>query len=470
MQPIQNLNGYDRPWAGGTGKNMAHVTIADGTATGVTTTNNGDGTVTFSGTPTSTAVRFVATDIALTAGVTYALSGRPQSADLPNDVWLGIYLLDSTSVISGTADRGEGSTYTPTEDVTVRLGARFPSGTTLDSVTFSPMLRIADTDPAFEPWENICPIYGHVSATAYRTGKNILPKRAARTVEANGLTVTTNADGTVLVNGTSTGAIITLRNHAQLANAGFGALAGQRLTLSGCPAGGSTSTYRIAWYNYDQPLTWSSDIGSGSTGTMMDLDANPNMSLVIRVANGTVCDNLLFKPMIRPETDTVSTYSPYTGNNYEVLFGQTVYGGTLDFVTGVLTATWKYRTLTGTESYSMSNTTYLISIARSSYDNEAKNDGQIISDRFAYTANVTGWNFGRVTISSAGIIQFTNANQYYADADSFKSWVAAQYAAGTPVQLCYELATPQTIQLDPQAITTLQGQNNIWATTTTNEP
>lgn len=329
MQPIQSFNGYDRPWAGGTGKNMAHVTIADGTAAGVTTTNNGDGTVTFSGAPTTTAVRYVAIGINLTAGVTYALSGRPQSADLPNDVWLGIYPLDSTSVITGTADRGSGSTYTPTEDMTVRLGARFPSGTTLDNVTFSPMLRLADTDPSFEPWENICPIYGYTAASAH--------------------------------------------------------------------------------------VSHNSDLSDPT--------------------------------------------------NYAASFGQTVYGGTLDFVTGVLTMTMAFAELTGTESYSGTTN---ISLSRSSVGG-GKTSGAIISDRFksGYSGSA---NFGSVRLSSAGAIQFSNNDLYFADAAAFKAWVAEQYAAGAPVQLCYELATPQTIQLDPQAITTFQGRNNIWASFTTNEP
>ena len=31
------------------------------------------------------------------------------------------------------------------------------------------------------------------------------------------------------------------------------------------------------------------------------------------------------------------------------------------------------------------------------------------------------------------------------------------------VQLCYELATPQTYQLDPQTISLLHGNNNVWS-------
>ena len=305
LSNIRPIYGHVSATATRCGKNLANVTIASG-GTAPAITNNGDGTVTFNGTiGIVAAVRFVATNIHLTAGVTYALSGMPQSSDLPNGVWLGIYLLDSTSAISGTADRGEGSTYTPAENMTVRLGARFPDGTTLDNVTFKPMLRASDTSASFEA---------------------------------------------------------------------------------------------------------------------------------------------------------------YNGNNYEVTFGQTVYGGTLDLAAGRLTETMAFRELTGAETYSG---TTVISIARASVGG-AKTGGAILSDRFKSGFGTA--DFGSVRLSSAGIIQFSNNDLRFADADAFQTWAAAQYAAGTPVQLCYELATPQTIQLDPQSITTLQGQNNIWVTTETNEP
>lgn len=42
-------------------------------------------------------------------------------------------------------------------------------------------------------------------------------------------------------------------------------------------------------------------------------------------------------------------------------------------------------------------------------------------------------------------------------------YLEAQYAAGTPVQICVELAEPRTIQLSPQTITTLVGTNNVWS-------
>ena len=44
----------------------------------------------------------------------------------------------------------------------------------------------------------------------------------------------------------------------------------------------------------------------------------------------------------------------------------------------------------------------------------------------------------------------------------WKEYLAAQYAAGTPVQVCYEIAEPYTIQLTPQQIAALSGVNTLY--------
>ena len=54
----------------------------------------------------------------------------------------------------------------------------------------------------------------------------------------------------------------------------------------------------------------------------------------------------------------------------------------------------------------------------------------------------------------------------YNTADSaagFKAFIAAQYASGTPVQVCYKLATPQIIQLTPQEIKAIKGINTLYS-------
>ena len=47
--------------------------------------------------------------------------------------------------------------------------------------------------------------------------------------------------------------------------------------------------------------------------------------------------------------------------------------------------------------------------------------------------------------------------------EKFNAACAELYAAGTPLEVVYELETPYTIQLTPQQLSTLKGINNVWS-------
>lgn len=77
----------------------------------------------------------------------------------------------------------------------------------------------------------------------------------------------------------------------------------QSFTLSGCPYGGSDSTYMIAlWQNGSLVKT---DVGEGNT-----IDAGAFDS-TIRVRSGKTASNLTFYPMVRKASDTDPTFQPY---------------------------------------------------------------------------------------------------------------------------------------------------------------
>ena len=50
----------------------------------------------------------------------------------------------------------------------------------------------------------------------------------------------------------------------------------------------------------------------------------------------------------------------------------------------------------------------------------------------------------------------------FPDLDSWKSYLATQYAAGTPVTIAYHLATPEPFSVPPQPIPALSGVNTIY--------
>ena len=156
-----------------------------------------------------------------------------------------------------------------------------------------------------------------------------------------------------------------------------------------------------------------------------------------------------------------TSYEPYTN---------TVYGGSLDVTTGVLTVTHKTLTLTGEEGYN-----YTI------YNESIYTADQILTDSKSGTA-ISGICSMVITSESGRIgnsylaksysdrgLQFYRTITYWGleetTVEALTTKLHDWYEAGTPLQICYELAEPQEIQLSTTQITALLGDNTIWSDT-----
>ena len=138
----------------------------------------------------------------------------------------------------------------------------------------------------------------------------------------------------------------------------------------------------------------------------------------------------------------------------------TVYGGQLDTVTGVLTVDRAKITLTGAEAWQKAgayDTTYYIT--RASCGVAQDNDSALCN---MYKVGSAIGQDGCMRIGSNSVF-FTDSR--YTTKDAFAAAVAALYAANTPLEFVGRLETPLTYQLDPVQITTLLGENNLWADT-----
>lgn len=107
----------------------------------------------------------------------------------------------------------------------------------------------------------------------------------------------------------------------------------------------------------------------------------------------------------------------------------TIYGGEVNAVTGDGQETWQAKTFDGTENWQV-------------YD--AGGIGQ-----FFYTTKYTVdkeplksicSHFGNVRYAGTSIIRIYT--DMFTDGDAWKAYLAAQHAAGTPIQVAYKLATP----------------------------
>ena len=136
----------------------------------------------------------------------------------------------------------------------------------------------------------------------------------------------------------------------------------------------------------------------------------------------------------------------------------TVYGGTVDLVTGVLTVTHGYKVYDGSESgwntYG-SDATFWILV-----------DGKKTGWQTSFCNAFNNVNYAWALPDYGVYCDYTTDNRCYfrqpnVEVASLADWET--WLENNPVQICYELATPQTYQLTGQQIACLLGQNNVWA-------
>lgn len=145
----------------------------------------------------------------------------------------------------------------------------------------------------------------------------------------------------------------------------------------------------------------------------------------------------------------------------------TVYGGTLDLVSGLLTVTmasvdlgtlaWTSATTGTADVYRMRSTGINASVRRPAGSTDA---ADVICSSFkTVTASETYRLTQGVAVDGNGNIQVYDEEYNTAsDAAAFKTAMAG-------VQLVYELAAPQTCQLAPREVDSLLGVNNLWCDT-----
>lgn len=132
------------------------------------------------------------------------------------------------------------------------------------------------------------------------TGKNLL-KNTTTTRTINGVTFTVNADKSVTVNGTANARVIyDVGNISDVGN----------YVLSGCPSGGSASTYGIfvSIEKSGETTQYENDYGSG---VGFQVQNGWIAKAKIDIKSGQTVNNLTFYPMIRDASITDDTYEPY---------------------------------------------------------------------------------------------------------------------------------------------------------------
>ena len=464
IKAVQDLHGYDYPWVGGAGKNKLQNTATSKTSVGITTTVNADGTVSLSGTASDLLNELIGT-IELNAGTTYYISGCPSGGGTTT---YELRVRDA-NYHAYAGDYGTGMSFTVPSDGTYYVAFIIRQGANVSNKLLKPMvcLSTAPNPTTFEPYSNICPIVGWDEVSVDVRGRNML-KIVEQTRTASGVTATVNEDGTITVNGTATASTVVLMNleyyttSSPAQNIGKKCIPNGRYTVS-MDAPNNNYRFQVIASNNASGTDGIATIISASSGEFTIDDAYAYNWARLYIQNGTVANNVVLKPMLRFESDTDTTFEPYNGQTYAIDLNGTRYGGTLDVTTGVLTVTWKYITLDGVTShrkadsiassqglyYSICNITDDVGI------NTISGKTALISDQFIERAQV---QIGNCYITYNGTyLVFVLADQTLSTLADINNWLAQN----TP-SMCYELATPQTVQLTPQQVKTLVGENNIW--------
>ena len=130
----------------------------------------------------------------------------------------------------------------------------------------------------------------------------------------------------------------------------------------------------------------------------------------------------------------------------------TIYGGTLDLTTGLLTVTHVYTTLTSSDLSTAGHASTGVYYVTTGIFSDLLGSGYVYSDRYIST---TGTSINNA-IRALGNKRFGIYDNRFTDLDTAKSLIGE-------VQVVYPLATPTTYQLTAQEISTLLGTNNIYA-------
>lgn len=279
------------------------------TVNGVTTTDNGDGSVTVNGTATDSGVPFWFTleinSFKLDVGKTYCLIGCPITTT--GTASLLATLRDGNGNIINNkvySDSGKGTKFTvDTEHERVYVYLYAYKGAVFDNLTFRPRLIPID----FEP-------YGYRIPVANDTRENLIPYPYSNTTKtSNGLTFTDNKDGTITVNGTATGSTA-----FYLCTIDRGIHFDSKISFSGCPDGGSGSTYGIYLTLYkvtEETKTYVKQVCDVGTGAQFDCSLYDYTAIEynIIIHPGAECNNLIFKPRVilsDVNSETTNIYSP----------------------------------------------------------------------------------------------------------------------------------------------------------------
>lgn len=330
--------------------------------------------------------------------------------------------------------------------------------------------------------ENIRPIKGRDSVKVERCGKNLLP--FGERIENIYIQQIMTSDDLLLLSKAYAGQKVTLTFSVETQNIVFNDVVEDQwrkrigFECNGTLADG-TETYSLqCWLdNRDGELSKNGRKTKTVTITMPELAAGDIKFYAQNIKSGSF---VAYGFGIYAGTTDPTTYTPYIGQTNTLTLPETVYGGEVDAVTGEGQKVWKSVALDGTENWNTwgvnknnTNVTGFFTYDINDYSNDGSNIDKILCSTMS-NEEKNIWGGKNIGVGFAGsgsskyLIYCITTNTLPDTTDdkkamaSFKTFLANLYAAGTPVQVAYKLATPTPFTATgAQPIPALAGANTI---------
>lgn len=445
ITPVQDLHGYDKPWVGGAGKNKLDVENRTSSSTISTSTyalesctvSKSNATYTATITGSWSKIKFGIGG--LTDGQTYTLSAKFSN---PNATSIGLAYHDGSykgTVTSTDTSTRMQMTFTYSSSVgfvAILVNNRGTSNS--EVVTVSEIqLEQGSSFTSYEPYENLCPITGWTGCEVDVSGVNVWDEEWE--------------SGKYDASGAKASDSLKIRSKDYIS---------VKPSTSYYFENTASNGFHLCFY--DASKTFISEVGVNGDTSFTTPNNAFYMTFNSYNAYGTTYNNDI--SINYPSTDT--TYHAHNGTTYLVSWQDdagTVYGGTVDVVSGVLTVTHGYADLsTLSWEYFTQGVTYpyFRTDSLNSVVKRVKNNSEVAHMICSHyqTTNANSPYLGNVDhcICSVTWGQIQIYNSDYTDSATFK-------ASLNGAQLVYELATPTTYQLDPVQVACLLGHNNVWA-------
>lgn len=302
----------------------------------------------------------------------------------------------------------------------------------------------------YSPYSNLCPISGWTGANVQADGANLCPFENFPTSAYWGSNSTTLVN---FLNKLPVGTYTLYLTYEVVTLPGSGKVSHGRPYLTAMVNGTQTPVLSYQVADDSSPAVGKTYRDGGTFTITEEIKGNFNHCYLYCDQNtphsGNERGSYLAKDIQLELGSVASSYTPYTGTTLPISWQSvagTVYGGTLDVISGVLTAEVVKETKLWSQGANSGTAT---DIQRRAFYPARNAD---ITDKTKFLCNVAP------TVTSLGVVGF-----YPYAASQFYVTLPVDTDGSTEVEMCYPLAEPVQYQLTPNQLQTLLGQNNLWS-------